>query len=120
MQLDVAGTPVTAEVADTSPLRSQGLMHREGLRPDHGMVFVYPREAPRSFWMKNTLIPLSIAYIDASGRIVHMADMKPLDESPVPSRYPAMYALEMDRGWFRAHRVDVGDKVSGLPGPAAE
>lgn len=118
--LVVGESPVVAEVADTPPLRSQGLMNRPSMAPGHGMVFVYPDERPRSFWMKNTLLPLSIAYIDQRGVIVHMADMMPLDESPVPSMQPAMYALEMPQGWFDSHGVAVGMSVQGLPGASQE
>ncbi|MDP6932352.1 MAG: DUF192 domain-containing protein, partial [Myxococcota bacterium] len=73
-----------------------------------------------SFWMKDTPLPLSIAFIDTAGRIVHIADMVPLDTSPVPSVRPAMYALEMDRGWFQAHGVYAGARVEGLPGASKD
>lgn len=119
-ELTVGAERVVAEVADTPALRSQGLMHRPSMTPGHGMVFVYPDERPRSFWMKNTLLPLSIAYIDKRGVIVHMADMMPLDESPVPSMQPAMYALEMPQGWFDSHGVAVGMSVQGLPAASRE
>jgi uncharacterized protein len=115
--LTLGGTTVQAELADDEEERAMGLMGRHSLGPDQGMLFVYPDEAPRSFWMKNTPLPLSIAFLDAQGRIVRIADMAPLDLSPVPSRRPAMYALEMERGWFAAHGVFEGDKVLGLPTP---
>lgn len=118
--LSVSGQSVIAEVADTNPLRRKGLMHRTSMVPDHGMLFVYPDERERSFWMKNTLLPLSIAYINQGGTIVHMADMEPLDERSVRSLYPAMYALEMPQGWFDAHGVMVGEVISGLPGASQE
>jgi len=118
--LDVSGHLVVAEVADTRPARQRGLMERRQLAAGAGMVFVYPASQPRSFWMKNTYVPLTIAYLDPSGVIVHLADMEPMDESPVPSRYPAMYALEMQQGWFAESGVKVGDVVKGLPGPSRE
>lgn len=118
--ITVDGTPVTAELADTPDLRSRGLMERAALKPDHGMLFIYPDERPRSFWMRNTPLPLSIAYIDRAGRIVRLADMQPFDETSIPSRYPAMYALEMEQGWFLKHGVAAGDRVEGLPGPSQE
>ena len=93
-------------------------MGRASLAKDSGMLFVYPDEGQRSFWMKNTPLALSIAFISASGRIVHITDMRPLDEEPVPSKYPAMYALEMRKGWFEEHSVRAGQPVAGLPGPA--
>ena len=117
--LTVGGHPVTAEVVDDPDLRARGLMERAALQPDHGMIFVYPDEQVRSFWMKNTILPLSIAFMDAGGRIVHTADMEPLDLTAVPSQRPAMYALEMQQGWFAAHQVGPGQKVEGLPPPSA-
>jgi uncharacterized membrane protein (UPF0127 family) len=94
-------------------------MYRTALGRDQGMLFVYPTEGPRSFWVKNTLIPLSIAYLNKDGLIVRIADMKPKDETPIPSSRPAMYALEMEQGWFVSHGVKEGMTVSGLPAPAA-
>lgn len=120
MPLVVDGVPVSAEVADSEAERELGLMYRGPLDDNAGMLFVYPDEELRAFWMKNTKIPLSIAYINAQGRVVHTAEMVALDESSVPSRYPAMYALEMEKGWFLAHAVAPGDRVTGLPPAAAE
>ncbi|MFT5686855.1 MAG: uncharacterized membrane protein (UPF0127 family) [Myxococcota bacterium] len=118
--LSVGGQPATVEIADTPDLRRQGLMERAALKSDHGMLFVYPDERPRSFWMKNTPLPLSIAFLDTQGRIVRIADMAPLDETSTPSRYPAMYALEMEQGWFTRRGVSTGDRVEGLPSPSQE
>ena len=118
-QLMLGGMSVSAEVADTPRQRASGLMGRVSLPTDSGMLFVYPGEAPRSFWMKNTPIALSIAFMDTSGRIVHIADLEPLNEAPVASVHPAMYALEMTQGWFREHGVMVGQTVAGLPEASA-
>lgn len=118
--LVVGGEAVTAEVADSPALRERGLMERRALRRDHGMIFVYPDSRPRSFWMKNTPLLLSIAFIDEGGKIVRIADMQPYDTTPVPSNAPAMYALEMTQGWFAEHGVGVGAAVTGLPGASAE
>ena len=109
---------VAAEVVATPEQRANGLMNRFSLQPDHGMVFVFDRPQPLGFWMKNTYVPLSIAFIDASGKIVNIEDMKPLDESTLWSRGPSLYALEMRQGWFAAKGVGPGDTVRGLP-PAA-
>ncbi len=117
--LHVGGRTISVEVADTPQERALGLMGRAAMGEDEGMLFVYPDEAPRSFWMKNTLLPLSIAFVYKSGSIVHLADMAPMDERPVPSLYPTMFALEMNRGWFEANGVKVGQRVGGLPEPAA-
>ncbi|MDP2314593.1 MAG: DUF192 domain-containing protein [Pseudomonadota bacterium] len=117
--LTVKGHAITVEVADEPAERSIGLMYRDDLPSDHGMVFVYPDTKERSFWMKDTRVPLTIAYVDSAGIIVHLADMTPLDTSSVPSVKPAMYALEMRQGWFAAHDVAVGDTLTGLPKPSA-
>jgi len=79
---------------------------------------VFPEPQPLGFWMRNTYIPLSIAYIDADGRIVNVADMAPRDESSHPSNGPALYALEMRKGWFAEKGLGPGARVTGLPPPA--
>ena len=116
--LTIGTHKLTAEVAASPDQRSLGLMNRFSLKPDHGMLFVFERNEPLSFWMKNTYIPLSIAFIDASGRIVNIEDMKPQDESTHRSRGFALYAVEMKQGWFAAKGVKTGDVVKGLPAPA--
>jgi uncharacterized membrane protein (UPF0127 family) len=83
------------------------------------MLFVYPDARPLSFWMENTSIPLSIAYLTPEGAILNIEDMVPFDRDSVPSEGPALYALEVNRGWFERHKVGVGDVVTGLPGPSA-
>lgn len=113
--LTVGDRSITVEVADDEVERSQGLMYREDLGADRGMLFVYPDLAERRFWMKNTKIPLSIAFTDGQGVIVRIADMKPLDTNTTSSGAPAQYALEMNRGWFVAHHVKEGDRLGGLP-----
>ena len=102
---------VRVEVADTEPERQLGLMGRTALPEDRGMLFVFDREQQLSFWMRNTLIPLSIAYIDAEERIIDIQDMQPLDETSHPSAEPAMYALEVNQGFFDERGVGVGDEV---------
>jgi len=115
--LEVDGHAVVAEIADSTKTREQGLMGRKFLGDDEGMIFVYTEEKPRSFWMKNTPLPLSIAYADKEGKIVKILDMEPYSEDRVQSIYPAQYALEMARGWFTAHGVESGDLIAHLPGP---
>ena len=100
---------VKAEIARTREERAQGLMHRKKLPDGEGMLFVFERDEVQSFWMKNTLIPLSIAYIASNGRIIEIKDMYPLDESPVPSRVPVRYALEVPQGWFSRAGIKPGD-----------
>ncbi len=107
------GEKVTLEVelAQTDQQKERGLMERTELGENRGMFFVFEEEQTLSFWMKNTLIPLSIAYIDESGTIVDIQDMQPLDETPHPSAEPAKYALEVNQGFFDENGISVGDRV---------
>jgi uncharacterized membrane protein (UPF0127 family) len=116
----VGNHQIEVEVADTPATRSRGLMFRESLPADGGMLFVFPSEQPLQFWMRNTQLPLSIAFADDSGRIVRIADLEPLSEALVPSGVPARYALEMNRGWFARHGVQPGDAMLSLPAAAGE
>lgn len=115
VKLDVGGHTVRAEVARTVAEQSRGLMYRRELGKDAGMIFVYEQPRVLSFWMKNTFVPLTIAWIDSTGTIVGLADMVPQDEHPHRSPRAASYALEMRRGWFAERGVSVGDKVRQLP-----
>jgi hypothetical protein len=115
--LAINGNKLVAEVARTQEETSTGLMNRFSLKPDHGMLFVFDRAEPRSFWMKNTFIPLSIAFVAPDGRIVNIDDMAPQDETLHWSRGPAMYVIEMRKGWFAERGIRAGDRVSGLPPP---
>ena len=115
--LSINGHKITAEVAATPERRSTGLMHRFSLQPDHGMVFVFDYPEPQGFWMKNTFVPLSIAFIAPDGRIINIDEMQPHDESIHPSRGPALYAIEMRKGWFTERGIRSGDVVKGLPAP---
>jgi uncharacterized membrane protein (UPF0127 family) len=105
--------PVGVEIADTDAERQTGLMGRTVLPEDAGMLFVFEGEQALSFWMRDTLIPLSIAYIDTEGRIVDIQDMEPLDDVPphYVSAEPARYALEVNQGFFEERGVTVGDLV---------
>lgn len=114
-KLTIGSRALTAEVAATDEHRSIGLMNRFSLPPDHGMLFVFEQARPLSFWMRNTYIPLSIAFIDANGRIVNIEDMAPKDERSTWSTGPALYALEMRKGWFAQNGIRAGDVVKGLP-----
>jgi uncharacterized membrane protein (UPF0127 family) len=118
--LEIEGYSIRAEVADEPAERQGGLMYRVDLEEDAGMIFVYPDQKLRSFWMENTRIPLSIAYINQAGTIVQIADMIPFDRTGVPSGEPAMYALEMNRGQFKVLGISKGAKVNGLPGPSEQ
>ncbi len=114
--LTFGGAVLRAHVADTPDERSHGLMGVTALAADEGMVFVYPRARELTFWMKDTPLPLSIAYIGAEGRVIHVADMQPFDTQLIPSGGAALYAVETRQGWFREHAVEVGAQVLGLPG----
>ena len=119
-KLTIGSATLTAEIAATDRHREIGLMNRFSLAPDSGMLFVFEAPRPLSFWMRNTYIPLSIAFIDASGTIINIEDMAPKDERSVPSKGPALYALEMRKGWFAQKGITAGAKVQGLPGKAVE
>jgi uncharacterized membrane protein (UPF0127 family) len=112
---------VTAEVADEPQERAMGLMFRKKLAPDRGMLFVMRAPEAAAFWMKNTTIPLSVAYINSSGTILEIHSLKPLDETPIPSVFANVaYALEMEQGWFSKNGILAGDRIQGLPPSAAE
>ena len=118
--VEIKGKELRVEVADEPTERQRGLMYRTELDADAGMVFVYPDELERKFWMENTRLPLSIAYVDKKGAIVHIADMTPFDRTTVPSVKPAMYAIEVNQGIFESLGIAVGDSVVGLPGPSQD
>ncbi|HMK77760.1 MAG TPA: DUF192 domain-containing protein [Thermodesulfobacteriota bacterium] len=102
---------IWVDVAKTPEERNHGLMGRKHLGKDEGMLFIFETEDYHGFWMKDTVIPLSIAFIDQDGRIVSITDMRPQTlDSHVPPR-PILYALEMNRGWFSSHGIKTGDVV---------
>jgi uncharacterized membrane protein (UPF0127 family) len=108
-----AGVAVKVEVARSFDERARGLMYRTELPEDQGMLFIFGNRANQSFWMKNTYLPLSIAFIDASGTIISIQDMEPLDDETMHrSPKPALWALEMNQGWFVENGISVGDTVS--------
>jgi len=113
--LTIGEHQLTAEVAATPEQRAKGLMHRFSLKPDQGMLFEFERAEIQSFWMKNTYTPLSIAFLAADGRILNIEDMQPHSEDMHRSKGPALYALEMRKGWFAEKDIVAGGKVSGLP-----
>ncbi|MFW5737613.1 MAG: DUF192 domain-containing protein [Spirochaetota bacterium] len=109
--LRAGGVELEVEVADTPETRARGLMERTELGERQGMLFVFESSEPRSFWMKNTPLPLSIAYVDRELVIREIHRMEPLSLEPVPSRYPARYALELNRGAFERLGIRVGDRL---------
>lgn len=111
MLIDVKGIELVVEVADTQESRNQGLMFRRSMKENHGMLFVFDYESQVSFWMKNTRIPLSIAFIAADGTIRQIEDMEPENLSSVAAERNVLYALEVNQGWFDRNGVEPGDKV---------
>ena len=109
--MDIGGQTFILEVAATDADRQRGLMHRKSMAADRGMIFIFPEEARRSFWMRNTLIPLDIIYVDAFGKVVHVAQMKPLDETGTPSGWPAKYAIELNEGTAKRLNVVPGNML---------
>ena len=112
--LSIKGHKLTAEVAANDSTRTTGLMHRRMMPENRGMLFVFAHTQPQSFWMMNTHLPLSIAFVDEQGIIVNIADMKPLTTDPHPSAKPAKYALEMNQGWFAKRGIKAGARIDGL------
>ncbi|MBE0622882.1 MAG: DUF192 domain-containing protein [Burkholderiales bacterium] len=105
---------IHAEVAATPATREQGLMRRKAMAQGAGMLFLFDQSASHCMWMKNTLIPLSVAFIDERGQIVNIADMQPLDETSHCASRPARYALEMNQGWFKKRGIAAGTPIGGL------
>ncbi|MDD4887631.1 MAG: DUF192 domain-containing protein [Thiomonas sp.] len=118
VELKVGGHTLSAEVASTAEQQQTGLMNRSSLPPNHGMVFVFAQTQPVCMWMKNTRIPLSVAFIGADGRIVNIADMQPETEDVHCAQQDVRYALETPLHWFAQHGVKAGARVNGLPKPA--
>jgi hypothetical protein len=105
---------ISAEVAADFETRMRGLMHRPSMAASAGMLFIFDESAPHCMWMKNTLIPLSVAFLDEEGAIINIADMEPHSEQSHCAAKPARYALEMNRGWFAQRGIKAGLKLGGL------
>ena len=108
---DALPVEITVEIARTEDERATGLMHRKKLPDGKGMLFIFERDQQLSFWMKNTLIPLSIAFIASDGRIIEIKDMQPQDLNSVKSSRSVRYALEVPQGWFARAGVQAGDVI---------
>ena len=106
---------IQAEMASTPATRSQGLMQRKSMAQGAGMLFLFDESAGHCMWMKNTLIPLSVAFIDEAGEIANIADMQPLDETTHCAMRPVRYALEMNQGWFKRRGIAPGMRIDGIP-----
>ena len=114
ISIKVGGAPLKVETALDEESIKRGLMFRQELEPDSGMLFIFPESAQRSFWMKNTNIPLSIAYINENNEILNIEDMTPHDTNGVHSQGKAKCAIETNRGWFESNGVKPGDYVEGI------
>ncbi len=117
VQLNAGMHIIRAEVAADFSTRAQGLMHRKALGQNDGMLFVFDEAAIQCMWMKNTLIPLSVAFLDERGAIINIADMRPHSEQSHCAAQPARYALEMNRGWFAQRGIKPGVQLGGLERP---
>lgn len=105
---------ITAEVAADDPMRMRGLMFRESLPPNRGMLFVFEGKSIQCMWMRNTLIPLSVAFIDDDGRIVNIEEMRPQTDESHCAKAPVRYALEMTQGWFAQRGLKPGALIGGI------
>ena len=105
---------IQAEVAARDPDRMQGLMHRRSMPANHGMLFVFAQAARHCMWMRNTLLPLSVAFLDEEGRILNIEDMQPQTEDNHCAANAARYALEMNLGWFAGKGIKPGTRIGGI------
>jgi len=114
-QFQVGAHRLDAELALTAEERQHGLMFRESLAENQGMMFQFAQADHYCMWMKNTLIPLSIAFIDEQGKIINIEEMQANSEQTTCAKSKARYALEMNSGWYSQRQIMVGQKVEGLP-----
>lgn len=114
MELNAGFHRIEAEVAATDQNRQVGLMNRKAMPPQHGMLFVFDHENTHCMWMRNTLLPLSVAFMDATGTIINIEDMQPQTEDNHCARRPARFALEMNLGWFAQRGIKAGMKLGGM------
>jgi uncharacterized protein len=116
VQLNAGMHLIRAEVAADYGSRMTGLMFRATMPSNGGMLFIFDEAQQQCMWMKNTLIPLSVAFIDESGTIINVEDMAPQTEDSHCAKRPSRYALEMNRGWFAARGIKPGTRLGGIPG----
>jgi hypothetical protein len=115
VQLNAGMHLISAELARTPQQRAIGLMHRQQMGMNEGMLFVFEQPSVQCFWMKNTLLPLTIAFLDDEGAVVTLADMEPQSLKEHCSGAPVRYALEMNLGWFAKRGLKVGSRIGGGP-----
>lgn len=114
MELRAGFHRIEAEVAATQAVRMQGLMQRRSLGSNQGMLFVFPFADRHCMWMRNTLIPLSVAFLDEEGKIINIEEMKPQTENNHCAAAPARFALEMNKAWFSAKGINPGIRIGGV------
>ncbi|MBK6637636.1 MAG: DUF192 domain-containing protein [Rhodocyclaceae bacterium] len=114
VELTIGMYRISAQVAATPQTRERGLMLRETMPINEGMVFVFPRMERHCMWMRNTLLPLAVAFVDERGVIINIEEMQPKTDTTHCARRPAKYALEMNSGWFRKHGFKAGSILSGV------
>jgi len=112
--LKIKGHSLRVELANTDESRRIGLMHRRSMADNQGMLFVYEQPALHAMWMKNTLIPLAVAFIDGDGRIINIEEMLPQTLDTHGAQAPASYSLEVNQGWFAKRGIKAGDRVEGI------
>jgi uncharacterized protein len=115
LPLSVGMHRIDAQVALAPEERQIGLMWRKSMPAHEGMLFIFEQPTQQCFWMRNTLIPLTAAFVQDDGIIVNLADMKPQTTNPHCSEKPVRYVLEMNVGWFTKKNIKAGSKISGLP-----
>ena len=119
-KIKIGSKIITVEVAKTQRDRNQGLMHRTKLKKDNGMLFVFKREAKRNFWMKNTFLPLDIAYFSKKKVLLEIHKAQPVKSviqqsiPKYPSKYKAKFVIEMNQGWFKKNKIKIGQKFNYL------
>ena len=114
LELSAGMYRIEAEVAATPETSQTGMMLRTSMPPHRGMLFVFPEIAKHCMWMRNTLLPLSVAFLDEKGQILNVEDMQPKTEDNHCSAKPARYALEMNLGWFRSRGLGTGFSITGI------
>mgnify|MGYP002137451206 FL=1 len=114
MDLTAGFYRINAEVAANQKNRMQGLMHRRAMQTNEGMLFVFPQEDRHCMWMRNTFLPLSVAFLDAEGEILNIEDMEPQTEDNHCAAAPARFALEMNKGWFAGKGIKPGQRIGGV------
>lgn len=115
VELTVGMHRIEAQVAQSNPERQTGLMHRKEMPQHEGMLFVFEQPATQCFWMKNTLLPLTAAFVADDGTIVNLVDMKPLSLDSHCSTKPVRFVLEMNQGWFAKKAIKAGTRLQGAP-----